>query len=55
MKISLQDFHLIFQILQYANENIANDYVNKLEKVDNYIKQSKTKNSVEWLLSKSDS
>jgi|LauGreDrversion4_2_1035121.scaffolds.fasta_scaffold91094_1 hypothetical protein len=33
-KISLQDLHLILQIVSYANHNIANEYVKKLEHID---------------------
>jgi hypothetical protein len=33
-KISLQDLHLMFQIITYANHNIANEYVKKLENID---------------------
>lgn len=31
MKISLQDMHLIFQIVTFANQNILYEYVQKLE------------------------
>ena len=41
MKISLQDMHLIFQILSFANENVTNEYVNKLEKIEGFLKQIK--------------
>lgn len=37
-KISLQDLHLILQIVTFANHNIANEYVKKLEHIDQFIK-----------------
>ena len=37
-KISLQDLHLILQIVSFANNNIANEYVMKLEQIDYFIK-----------------
>ena len=37
-KISLQDLHLILQIVTFANHNIANEYVKKLEHIEQFIK-----------------
>lgn len=31
VKMSLQDMHLIFQIVTFANENVSQEYLKKLE------------------------
>jgi len=33
-KISLQDMHLMFQIMTFANQNVTNEYVKKLEQLE---------------------
>ncbi len=40
IKISLQDMHLLFLIIKYANENVSKEYMKKLEKIEEYLKRS---------------
>lgn len=35
--------HLFFQIITFANENVTNEYMKKLEKIEEYIKKQKEK------------
>ena len=36
--MSLQDIHLLFLIIKYANENVSKEYMNKIKKLDEYAK-----------------
>lgn len=39
MKVSLQDMHLLYQIITFANENVSQEYFKKLELIEQYSKQ----------------
>eukprot|EP00347_Sterkiella_histriomuscorum_P018285 403346093 len=37
MKMSLQDLHLLYQIITFANENVSKEYMQKLDKINEYV------------------
>ena len=45
MKISLKDVHLFSQVISFANENVTNEYIKKIEKVNEFMKQKKDKDT----------